>query len=81
MYQHLMEYWAATMQDGCYMIAADGWKAETYRILETNNKGKEVDKVWTCDLVPKPLIVARYFAEEQTTITKLEAEQESLAPR
>ena len=33
-----------------YLIAADGWKAETYRIIETNKKGKEVDKGWTCDL-------------------------------
>ena len=34
-YQHLMDYWAETMQDDCYLIAADGWKAETYRIIET----------------------------------------------
>jgi type I restriction enzyme M protein len=26
-YQHLMNYWAETMQDDCYLIAADGWKA------------------------------------------------------
>ncbi len=26
-YQHLMDYWAETMQDDCYLIAADGWKA------------------------------------------------------
>ena len=24
-YQHLMDYWAETMQDDCYLIAADGW--------------------------------------------------------
>jgi len=78
-YQHLMDYWAATMQDDCYLIATDGWKAETYRILGKNNKGKEVDKGWTCDLVPKPLIVARYFAEDQAAIIELEAELESLS--
>jgi type I restriction enzyme M protein len=77
-YQHLMDYWAETMQDDCYLIAADGWKAETSRVLVKNNKGKEVDKGWTCDLVPKALIVARYFAAEQEVITKLEAELESL---
>ncbi len=27
-YQHLMDYWAETMQDDLYLIAADGWKAE-----------------------------------------------------
>lgn len=77
-YQHLMDYWAGTMQDDCYLIAADGWKAETSRVLVKNNKGKDVDKGWTCDLVPKPLIVARYFAAEQEAITKLEAELESI---
>jgi hypothetical protein len=42
-----MDYWAETIQDDCYLIAADGWKAETYRIIE---KGKERDKGWSCDL-------------------------------
>ncbi|GAA3741892.1 type I restriction-modification system subunit M [Sphingorhabdus rigui] len=78
-YQHIMDYWAEVMQDDCYLIAADGWTAETYRIIETNKKGKEVDKGWTCDLVPKPLIVARYFAAEQTTLDDLRAELESVS--
>ena len=82
-YQHLMDYWMATMQDDCYLIAADGWKAMTYRVTEVR-KGKdgkpdkEVDKGWTCDLVPKSLIVARYFAKEQAAVTALEVELESL---
>lgn len=78
-FQHLMDYWSATMQDDCYLIAADGWKAETSRIVETNKKGKEVDKGWTCDLIPKPLIVSRYFAAEQAAIREQEAALESLA--
>ncbi len=80
-YQHLMDYWAATMQDDCYLIAADGWKAETARIIEQDKKGKEKDKGWTCDLVPKELIVARYFAKEQAAIDTLAAELESIAAR
>jgi type I restriction enzyme M protein len=80
-YQHLMDYWAETMQDDCYLIAADGWKAETYRIIEKDKKGKERDKGWACDLVPKDLIVARYFATEQEAITQLEAELESVTAR
>ena len=78
-FQHLMDYWSATMQDDCYLIAADGWKAETSRIVETNKKGKEVDKGWTCDLIPKPLIVARYFAGQQAAIREQEAALESIA--
>ena len=78
-YQHLMDYWAETMQDDCYLIAADGWKAETTRIVETNKKGKEVDKGWICDLIPKPLIVSRYFAAQQAAIREQEAALESIA--
>ena len=80
-YQHLMDYWAETMQDDCYLIAADGWKAETSRIIEKDKKGKEKDKGWTCDLVPKPLIVARYFAKEQEAIDQLAAELEGVTAR
>jgi type I restriction enzyme M protein len=77
-YQHLMDYWAETMQDDCYLIAVDGWKAETRRITEKDKKGKEKDKGWTCDLIPKTLIVARYFAKEQEAIDQLAAELESI---
>jgi type I restriction enzyme M protein len=78
-YQHLMDYWATVMQDDCYLIAADGWKAETHRILEKDKKGKEKDKGWACDLVPKALIVARYFAKEQAAIDQLSADLDSTA--
>lgn len=80
-YQHLMDYWAGTMQDDCYLIADDGWKAETTRIIEKDKKGKEKDKGWTCDLVPKSLIVARYFAKEQEAIDQLTTELESVTAR
>src|SRR6185295_10727456 len=80
-YQHLMDYWAETMQDDCYLIAADGWKAKTSRIVETDKKGKEKDKGWTCDLIPKGLLVARYFAKEQAAIDELAAELESVTAR
>jgi type I restriction enzyme M protein len=80
-YQHLMDYWAETMQDDTYLIAAEGWKAETYRIIEKDKKGKEKDKGWTCDLVPRALIVARYFAREQEAIDALAAELKSVTAR
>ena len=78
-YQHLMDYWAETMQDDAYLIAADGWVAKTSRILETDKKGKTKDKGWTCELIPKPFIVARYFAEEQAAIDATQAECEAAA--
>ena len=77
-YQHLMDYWAETMQDDCYLIAADGWKVETYRVIEPDKKGKERDKGWACDLIPKPLIIARYYAREQAAIDQLATELERI---
>ncbi|HLP37053.1 N-6 DNA methylase [Lacibacter sp.] len=82
-YQHLMNYWNDTMQDDCYLIAVDGWKAEPYRIIVTTKvKGKDdkqVDKGWACDLVPKALVIDRYFLTEKKAIEKLEAERETVA--
>jgi len=78
-YQHLMDYWAETMQDDAYLIAADGWVAKTSRILETDKKGKTKDKGWTCELIPKPLIVDRYFAPVQAGIDGKQAELEAAA--
>jgi type I restriction enzyme M protein len=80
-YQHLLDYWAEVMQDDCYLIAADGWKAETYRIIEKNKQGKEKDKGWTCDLIPKPLVVARFYGKEQAVIDQLTADLESVTAR
>ena len=76
-YQHLMDFWAETLQDDCYLIAADGWVARTYRLLETDKKGRTKDKGWACDLLPKPFIVARYFAQEQAAIQARQAELEA----
>ena len=76
-----MDYWAETMQDDCYLIAADGWKAATSRIIEKNKNGKEKDKGWTCDLIPKALVVSCYCAKEQEAITKLAADVEAVTAR
>ena len=70
-YQHLMDYWAETMSDDCYLISAEGWKAEP--VLNTKGKG------WSCDLVPKQLIVARYFGQEQAAVDSLEGKADELA--
>ena len=76
-YQHLMDYWAEAMQDDVYAVAQDGWVAKPARIIETDKKGKKKDKGWACDLVPKTLVVARYFAAQQAALdseqTKLDA--------
>ncbi len=66
-YQHLLNYWNATMQDDLYQITADGWK------IEIVQKKKDV---WECELIPKPLVLNRYFQAEQNTINELESNRE-----
>jgi type I restriction enzyme M protein len=80
-YQHLMSYWYETLQDDAYLVSVDGWKAVTYRILEKNNKGKEVDKGWTCDLVPKDLVIKRHFPVPQERLEYLQSELEYVTSR
>ncbi len=79
MYQHLMSYWFEVMQDDSYIITQDGWKAETYRIIVENKQKKKVDKGWTCDLVPKDLVINRYFKTEKEALESLQAEKETIA--
>jgi len=82
MYQHLMDYWAEVLQDDAYLIAADGWVAKPQRVLEEikagSKKGELKDKGWTCDLITKSYIVARYFAAQQTALDELQTELESV---
>ena len=82
-YQHLMDYWAETMQDDVYLIVGDGWReAAKPRLIieEKGSKTKEkpdftVGKLkYRAELIPTALVIARYFAAEQGTIEKLEAE-------
>ena len=77
-YQHLMNYWNDTMKDDVYLIVEDGWTANVRRILEKNNKGKEVDKGWTCDLIPKELIIKKHLSTEQTELNDLHSSLESV---
>jgi type I restriction enzyme M protein len=77
MYQHLMDYWNDIMKDDVYLLVEDGWVAKTKRVLEKNQKGKEVDKGWTCDLIPKQLVIDKYLATEQTELNDLNAKLES----
>jgi type I restriction enzyme M protein len=50
---------------------------QTGRIVGDDKKGKARDKGWTCDLIPKPYLVARYFASEQAAIEAKQAELEA----
>lgn len=80
-YQHLMDYWAETMQDDCYLVSVDGWKAETQRVIEINKKGQAKDKGWVCELVPKQYVVRHYFAKQQGEIEDLTTALETTSSR
>ena len=77
-YQILMDYWDEEMKDDVYMIVEGGWNARPYRVVEKNKKGKEVDKGWTCDLLPKEVVVDEFFVEEKEKIEDLEAQLEDV---
>lgn len=77
MYQHLMNYWAATMKDDCYIISEDGWAAEMYLVYSDKDKEKKKPKGWDCDLVPKELVINRYFDAEKRAIIALETERDA----
>lgn len=69
-YQHLMTYWMETMQDDCYLIVSDGWKA-----------GNEVEwnkKEFEGKLIPKQILIKWYFMDEQEAIQKTETERDTI---
>lgn len=81
-YQHLMDFWATTMQDDVYLIVHAGWvdAAKPRLIVETKEqKSKEVPdftagkQKYKSDLMPASLLVNRYFAKERTAIEEIEA--------
>jgi type I restriction enzyme M protein len=87
LYQHLMDFWAETMQDDCYLIASDGWVEAAKPRLIVDDKSKKNKakadlvvgkKKYSTELVPPELVISRYFAEEQKAIAALEAEQAAL---
>lgn len=86
-YQHLMDYWAETMQDDCYLIAADGWKEAAKPKLLIEEKGKKnkaspdyfiSKKKYITELIPPALIIARYFHKEQSEIDLLQSKLSTL---
>jgi type I restriction enzyme M protein len=84
-YQDLMDYWAETMQDDAYLVAADGWAkgAQPREIFQVKNKDNKLTwpepheylrgkRRFKSDLVPAPILVARYFAAERDAIEALD---------
>ena len=79
MYQHLMDYWAESMQDDVYAIVVDGWQTAAQPRLLVNGGGKIQEtpdivigvgrsrEKYKTDLIPPALIARRFFADEPAT--------------
>jgi type I restriction enzyme M protein len=80
-YQLLLDQWAETMQDDVYAISAEGWKAETYRLVETGKNGRTRDKGWACDLVPKDLLIRQLLRDDLMMLEALRGELEDTSSR
>ena len=93
-YRHLMDYWAETMQDDAYLVAADGWVkgAQPREIVQVKNKNKKL--VWPephdylkgkrrfkSDLVPASILVACYFVSERSALEALDNQLAALEQR
>jgi type I restriction enzyme M protein len=91
-YQHLMDYWAEVMQDDVYLLVQDGWaSARTLReVVQVKNKDNKL--VWPeahdfvihkrrykSDLIPRALLIARYYAAEQTALDAKLAELDTVS--
>jgi type I restriction enzyme M protein len=84
-YQHLMDYWAESMQDDAYLISADGWVkgAQPREIIQVKDKNNKLTwpelhdylvgrRRFKSDLVPAAVLVAHYFAGERDAIEALD---------
>lgn len=91
-YQHLMTYWAETMQDDAYMLSVDGWvaaQAVRQLIPTKDKKGKDVyaeahdfifKKVrYKAEMIPPALVVTHFFAKEQVLLEALEVKADQAA--
>ena len=81
-YQILMDYWAESMQDDVYVLVQDGWQAgKVLRelVVKKGEKLKETPDLvigkakYKAELIPSALIVARFFAAEQTQVDSLQS--------
>ena len=82
-YEILMSYWNTVMADDVYMIVQDGYKAirEIEVMTKTSTKKKKdgteetktTETGWDGKLVPKELVIEKFFSDEQKAIAEIEA--------
>jgi type I restriction enzyme M protein len=80
-YQYLMSYWEKTMQDDSYLVYQNGWNVSIFH--PKTKKGTE--KGWDSELIPKNIVISKYFKEDQNSLKnfqnnleKIEQQKETL---
>jgi len=81
-YQCLMSYWEETMQDDVYAIAFDGWEAgnDIEREMVRKKDGTTTGRMKSFEgrVIPKQLIIDKYFPEKKEKIDRLEIERDEV---
>ena len=65
-----MSYWKKTMQDDAYLLAENDWGTQIIPIK--NKKGKKTG--WDSDLIPKDIVIDRYFVEQKDALQVMQTE-------
>lgn len=82
MYQIIMDYWFATMQDDVYFITQDGWPAANSIRELAVKKGEKLKETpdliinkakYKAELIPPALIVNRFFVDERRSVDAQQA--------
>ncbi|MGI8483931.1 MAG: type I restriction-modification system subunit M [Thermomicrobiales bacterium] len=85
-YQRLMNYWAETMQDDVYLIAAGGWIEAARPRMAMDDKERNISetpdlvvnkKKYKMDLLPPAIIASHFSGEDLAAIAALEAERDA----
>ncbi len=73
-YQHLMTFWEETMQDDAYLISENGWDVSIFSIKDSKDKVKGWDSV----LLPKNIVIGKYFAKQKDKNEELQVKFENI---
>jgi type I restriction enzyme M protein len=89
-YEQLMTYWHGVMHDDAFLIMNEGWSEASRPRAAIEDKDRKLSETpdleigagrkktkFKMDLVPPALIVARYFADDQTRVDELNSEAEA----
>lgn len=86
-YQSLMSYWNEIMHDDIYLIVSDGWKVGNefeFIYKETKKKDGTVKRSanpvdYAGKLIPKELIINRYYIEDKNELDELESQKDEIS--